>query len=71
MSGVFAVVAVSVPIVELVVFTLVADTIGVLPTVLLLIAISVVGAVLLVRAGIDTFRRLRETITPARFQPTS
>ena len=62
MGAVFSVLAVAIPIVEIVVFALVADTIGVLPTVLALLVISATGAVLLVREGIGTWRRLRETI---------
>ena len=51
-----------IPIAELVVFALVADLIGVLPTVAALIVISMIGAVLLVQQGIGTWRRLRETM---------
>ena len=62
MTGVVAALAVIIPIAELVVFALVADAIGFGPTILLLVVISLLGAVLLVRQGIGTWRRLRETI---------
>lgn len=62
MTGFMAAVAVIVPIAELVVFALVSDLIGIGWTILLLIGISVLGAVLLVREGVGTWRRLRETI---------
>lgn len=62
MGPLFTALVVVIPIAELVVFALVADLIGVLPTVLLLVVISVAGAVLLVREGIGTLRRLRETM---------
>ena len=62
MTGIVAALAVIIPIAELVVFVLVADLIGILPTVALLVAISVLGAVLLVGQGIGTWRRLRQTI---------
>jgi UPF0716 protein FxsA len=62
MTGIVAAGAVITALAELVVFVLVADLIGVLPTVGLLVLISVVGAVLLVGQGIGTWRRLRQTI---------
>jgi UPF0716 protein FxsA len=62
MTGFMAAVAVIVPIAELVVFALMADLIGIGWTILLLIGISVLGAVLLFREGVGTWRRLRETI---------
>ena len=62
MSGIYAALVIVIPILELVVFALVADLIGVIPTLLLLIAVSVVGAVLLVQQGVGAWRRLRETI---------
>lgn len=62
MTGILAALAVIIPIAELVLFAVVADLIGILPTVLLLVTISVLGAVLLVVQGIGTWRRLRETI---------
>lgn len=62
MGAVFTVLAVAIPIAEIVVFALVADAIGVLPTILALLAISALGAVLLVREGMSTFRRLRDAI---------
>ena len=60
MGAVFTALVVIIPIAELIVFAVVADVIGVVPTVLLLVAISVVGAALLVRQGVDTWRHLRE-----------
>lgn len=62
MTGIVAVIAVVIPVAELGVFALVADLIGILPTILLLVGISLLGAILLVRHGIGTWRRLRETI---------
>jgi UPF0716 protein FxsA len=62
MTGVLAALAVIIPIAELVVFALVADMIGLGTTILLLIGISVLGAVLLAHQGVGTWRRLRETI---------
>lgn len=66
MTGVVAALAVIIPIAELVVFVLVADLIGVVPTILILVGISVFGAVLLVREGVGTWRRLREAIRERR-----
>ena len=62
MTGIFTALVIIIPIAELVVFALVADQIGVLPTVGLLIAISVLGAVLLVQQGVGAWRRLSETL---------
>ena len=62
MHVVFAILAVAIPIAEIVVFALVADAIGVLPTILVLLVMTAAGAVLLVREGISTLRRLRETV---------
>lgn len=62
MTGILAALAVIIPIAELIVFALVSDVIGILPTIVLLIGISVLGAVLLVSQGIGTWRRLQETI---------
>ncbi len=69
MSGIFTALVVIIPIAELVTFALVADAIGVLPAVVLLILVSVMGAALLVRQGIGTWRRLRETVR-RRERPT-
>ena len=60
MSTVVAVVAVLVPIAEIAVFAFVADRIGILATVGLLVVLTVAGAVLLVQQGIGTIRRLRD-----------
>ena len=62
MGALFTALVVMVPIAELIVFAVVADAIGVLRTVLLLVVISVMGAILLVRQGAGTWRRLRETM---------
>ncbi|MBW3594336.1 MAG: FxsA family protein [Actinobacteria bacterium] len=62
MGAVVAALLVIIPIVEILVFAVVAEAIGVLPTILLLISVSVAGAVLLVRQGIGTWRRLRATV---------
>lgn len=69
MGVMFTALVVIIPIAELVVFALVADAIGVFPTVLLLLVVSVVGAALLVRQGVGTWRRLRETLR-RRERPT-
>ena len=58
----FTALLVIIPIAEIVVFALVADAIGVVPTVLALIVLSVGGAVLLVKEGVGTWRRLRATV---------
>lgn len=68
-AALFTVLVILVPIIELVVFAVVAEAIGVLPAILLLVAVSALGAVLLVREGIGTWRRLRETIR-RRERPT-
>ena len=62
MSTVVTVVAVLVPIAEIAVFAFVADRIGILTTIGLLLVLTAVGAVLLVQQGIGTIRRLRETM---------
>jgi UPF0716 protein FxsA len=51
-----------VPVAELWVIVQVADGIGVLPTLLLLIFVSVAGAWLLKQQGVATWRRMRETL---------
>lgn len=58
----FAILAVAIPIAEIAVFAFVADRIGVLPTILILLVMTVAGAVLLVREGVSALRRLRETV---------
>ena len=65
----FTALVVVIPIAEIAVFALVADRIGILPTVAALLAISGAGAVLLVRQGVDTFRKLRDAIR-RRERPT-
>ena len=63
MFGIVVALLILVPFVELVVIIAVADGIGLLPTILLLIGISVAGAWLLGREGTATWRRLRETLS--------
>lgn len=62
MPGVLVGAAVVVAILELVVFALLSDWIGVLPTFLALVFISVVGALVMVRQGIVTLRRLLQAM---------
>jgi UPF0716 protein FxsA len=50
------------PIAELWVLVQVADVIGVVPSLLLLLAVSITGAWLLKREGLATWRRLQQTI---------
>lgn len=69
MGVVFTVLVILVPIAELIVFAVVAEAIGVIPTILLLLAVSALGAGLLVQQGIGTWRRLKETIR-RRDKPT-
>jgi UPF0716 protein FxsA len=59
-----------IPLLELAVIIEVADVIGGLPTIALLIGVSVVGAWLLKREGAATWRRLREARSRGEF-PTS
>jgi UPF0716 protein FxsA len=51
------------PIAELWVLVQVADVIGVVPSLLLLLAVSMTGAWLLKREGMATWRRLQQTIS--------
>ena len=51
-----------VPVAELWVIVRIADGIGIVPTLLLLVLVSVAGAVLLKREGVATWRRMRETM---------
>ena len=62
MSTFFTALVIIVPIAEIFVFAAIADGIGILPTVAMLVAISGLGAVLLVKQGISTLKRLRETM---------
>ena len=63
MVGVLAVIFVVIPILEIAVIVLVADYIGGLETVALLIAVSMIGAVLAKREGIGVWRRFRAAIS--------
>lgn len=51
-----------VPIIEIAVLIAVADVIGLWPTVVTLIVVSVLGAWLVKRQGVSLMRRLRETL---------
>ncbi|MDQ3941243.1 MAG: FxsA family protein [Actinomycetota bacterium] len=62
MGAVLAVILIVVPFVELVIIIAVADGIGLLPTIGLLILVSVAGAWLLGQQGMATWRRLRATL---------
>ncbi len=53
---------IAIPLLELWVIANVADAIGVLETIVLLITVSLAGAWLLAREGLATWRRLRETL---------
>lgn len=59
-----------VPIVELAIIVRVARVIDLGPTVLLLIAVSVLGAVLLKREGLAAWRRLQNTMAEGRMPTT-
>lgn len=62
MFGIIAALMIIVPFVELIVIIKVADGIGLLPTLLLLVLISIAGAWLLAQQGAATWRRLRATL---------
>ena len=66
MLGVLALLFLVVPVVELYVIVQVASGIGVAETILLLIAISVVGAWLAKREGIGVLRRMQLTVAQGR-----
>lgn len=66
MLGVLLLIVVIVPIVELYVIVQVATGIGVPETILLLIAVSVVGAWLAKREGIGVLRRMQVTVAEGR-----
>ena len=59
-----------VPVAELWVIVKIADGVGIVPTLLLLLFVSVAGAWLLKREGVATWRRLRETLRRGEM-PTS
>lgn len=56
----------AIPIVELYVIVQVAEGIGVLPAIVLLLVVSAAGAWLLKQQGIATWRRLQETLQAGR-----
>lgn len=62
MFGVITALLIIVPFVELIVIIKVADGIGLLPTLLALVLVSVAGAWLLGQQGVATSRRLRATL---------
>ncbi len=62
MPGIIAVLLIVVPLLELYVILQVADAIGILETILSLIAVSVLGTWLLTREGIATWKKLRATM---------
>jgi UPF0716 protein FxsA len=62
MFAFIGVVVVATPIVELIVIAAVADRIGLIPTLLLLLGLTLAGVWLFVHQGIRTWRRLRDTI---------
>lgn len=62
MAAVLFLLLLVVPIAELYVIVKASDLIGIIPTLLLLIGISVAGAWLLKQQGLRTWRRVRETI---------
>ncbi len=57
--GVLFLVLLAVPVAELVVIGQVADALGWVPTLILLIAVSVAGAALLKREGVEAWRRVQ------------
>ena len=70
MAALLFVLLLVVPIAELWVIVQVADGIGAIPTVLLLILVSIAGAWLLKQQGTATWRRMRETLRRGEM-PTS
>jgi UPF0716 protein FxsA len=66
MVGLLFVLLIVIPIAELYFIVQVGQSIGILPTLLLLIAMSVIGAQLLKREGMATWRRLQEAMRQGR-----
>lgn len=62
MVAILILVFIVVPIIEIAVLIAVADLIGLWPTVLTLVVVSVLGAWLVKQQGISLMRRLRETL---------
>lgn len=62
MPGVVALLLLVVPLIELWVILAVADRIGILETIVALIAVAVAGTWLLIREGTATWRRFRNTL---------
>jgi UPF0716 protein FxsA len=70
MPGLLFILLIAVPIAELYVIVQIADGIGFLPTLALLIGISVAGAWLLKREGLATWARLQQTLSQGQM-PTN
>lgn len=70
MPAAIAILLLVLPLAELAVIIKVADYIGLAQTLILLIAVSIMGAFLLKREGVATWRRLQETLSRGRM-PTS
>jgi UPF0716 protein FxsA len=62
MLGVLLLAFLVVPIIELYVFVQVADAIGFLPTLLWIVAVSIIGAWLVKREGLSALRRANEKV---------
>lgn len=59
-----------VPIIELAVIIQVGQIIGIFPTVLLLLTVSIIGAVLVRREGVRAWRKFREALSDLRLPTT-
>jgi UPF0716 protein FxsA len=62
MLGVLVLIFIVVPIIELAVIIQVGQALGVLPTIALLLAVSIAGAWLVKREGLGVWRRFRQQI---------
>ena len=62
MFPVLLVLLIVVPLAELWVIVQVAELVGLVPTIVLLLVVSIAGAALLKQQGLQTWRRLRETL---------
>lgn len=63
MAGLLALIFIGLPIAELAVLIAVGERIGLGPTILLLIAVSIAGGLLAKREGIQVWQRFRSTMT--------
>ena len=70
MAGVLVALLVVVPLIEIYLLIQVGDVIGALPTVVLLIALSVLGAVLLKREGVKAWRAFQAAAAAGRVPTT-